>query len=577
MSDGTRRLLAAAGMVLGSAAQIAFAQVDPAAISRQNDVLERQQQELLRADQERARRSAPARPGTDLKDIQPNVTVPALGVPCRDIRIIQIRGAVGLPAELRDQVTRDFAGRCLGVRELEAVLALITKNYIDRGFITTRAYLPAQDLRTGNLEIAVIEGTIGEFKVNGTRPNAQWARGAFPAVPGERLNLRDLEQGIEQINRLGSNRAVLDIQPGANAGESVVAVQNPSVLPVSLFSSFDNYGTDATGKRSASATVSFDSLLGLNELLAITHRESVPHDRDHNSAADAVQFSVPFGYSLLTLDTSRSAYANRIALPSGSTIMSNGETTTRSGALERVVLRDQASRLSVFTRLSTQETESYLGGQYLGIASRKLAYADVGLSGFTAAAGGVANARLAYVKGLSGFGALRDAQDLPDDLPHAQFRKLVLDIGYSRRFEVASRPVLVSTQFSGQRAYDTLYGSQQFLVGGVSSVRGSLLSTLSGDNGYLLRNEVSLPWQAGADATGGASRVSGRVYLGYDFGAVTNRAPGALSGSMSGVTLGTTIAWKSASVDVFVARALHVPAPLVPDTTQYGLRLSFAL
>lgn len=552
---------------------VALAQIDPAAIDRQNQIIQRQQQDLLQADQERALRAAPRQPGVDLKNLQPEIKVPDLGVPCRDIRVVTVDGATQLPDDVRHQVEHDFAGRCLKVGDLEAALALITKSYIDRGFITTRAYLPAQDLRTGVLEITVIEGTIEQFKVNSPRANAVWARGAFPAKPGDLLNLRDLEQGIDQINRLGSNRAVLDIQAGEKPGQSVIVVQNPSVLPINLTASYDNYGTPATGKRSASATVSFDSILGLNELISVTRRQSVPHDSSHNSELNAIQVSVPFGYSTLTLDSNQSKYANRINLPSGSSLLSEGNTTTQSATLDHVVYRSQTSRISLAGRLTTQRTESYLGSQFLGIASRKLAYGDLSVSGFTAVAGGIANGRFAYVGGLRGYGALRDASDLPDDAPHAQFRKVTLDVGFSRRFEVASHPVQWSSQFSSQYAYDTLYGSQQFLVGGTSSVRGSLLNTLSGDSGYLWRNELSLPWQA----SGAAAGLSGRVYAAYDFGAVTNRAAGVPSGSLSGVTLGTTLAWKTLSVDVFAARSLHLPAPFKRESTQYGVRLSYSL
>ncbi|UST52565.1 ShlB/FhaC/HecB family hemolysin secretion/activation protein (plasmid) [Comamonadaceae bacterium OTU4NAUVB1] len=561
------------GALIGALAQAASAQIDANALDRQNQLIERQQQDLLRLDQERARRAPSTQPGADLRDVRPQVNVPDIGVACRDIRTVRIDGAEHLPADVARRIETDFAGRCLGVGELEAVLAQITKRYIDRGLITTRAYLPAQDLRTGTLQINVIEGRIEAYRVDGPRAASVWPRGVFPATPGELLDLRDLEQGIDQINRLASSRAVLDIQPGSRPGDSVVVVKNPSVLPVNLYASADNYGTRATGRDSASATVSFDSVLGLNEMLSLTRRATVPHDADHDATINAAQFSIPFGYSTLSLDHSQSRYANRLSLPSGATLLSTGKTTTRSAALDRVVYRDQASRVSLSGRLSTQETESYLGGQFLGIASRKLAYADVGVSGFTAMAGGLANARLGHVKGLSDFGALRDAADLPEEAPHAQFRKVVLDVGFNRRFDIAKQPLLWSSQFSAQHAYDTLYGSQQFLVGGVSTVRGALMSTLSGDDGYLLRNELSLPWQLPSEG----ATLGGRVYVAYDFGHVRNRAPGVPSGSLSGATLGTTVNWKRTSLDLFAARALHVPSPLVRESTRFGFRLSVSL
>lgn len=505
--------------------------------------------------------------------MQPRVDVPDLGVRCRDIHTVRITGATLLPPEVRAQIEREFSGRCLGVSDIEAALARITKSYIDRGYVTTRAYLPAQDLSGGTLEITVIEGIIQQYRIDTPRKESVWARGAFPAAPGEALNLRDLEQGIDQINRLASNRATLDIQPGDEPGQSVVLVRNPAVTPVNFYLSYDNYGTPATGRSSVSGTVSFDSVLGLNELIMFTRRQSVPRDPDHESDVSAVHVSLPFGYSRLTFDASRSTYANSIDLPSGNSLLAEGSTVTYSGMLERVLTRDQASQVSLSGRLTMQDTRSYFADQFLSIASRKLTYADVGISGFTIVGGGLLNMRLGYVKGLSSLGALRDPDDLPSDAPHAQFDKLTFDLGFNRNFKVGVQPVSWSSQFSVQRAFNTLYGSQQFLLGGVATVRGSRDNTLSGDNGYLWRNEFSLPWEQGMDGAG----LRGRLYAAYDFGKVTNRASGVPSGSMSGVTVGATIFWKAASLDLFAARATHLPGAFDYEGTQYGVRLAFSL
>ena len=190
------------------------------------------------------------------------------------------------------------------------------------------------------------------------------------------------------------------------------------------------------------------------------------------------------------------------------------------------------------------------------------------------AGGGILNARLGYVKGLTAFGALRDADNLPRDLPHAQFRKLTVDLGFSRRFSVSDRAYLWSSQFSGQHAYDTLYGSQQMLIGGSSSVRGFLNSVLSGDSGSYLRNELSMPWQI---TLANGSPLSGRVYTGFDVGHVSNRASGVPSGTLSGATLGASVQWKTLSLDAFAARAIDLPHTLKREGTLYGFRLSASL
>ncbi|SCK08647.1 hemolysin activation/secretion protein [Variovorax sp. HW608] len=564
-------VLALPTLLLGLSAE---AQVDPGALDRQNQIIQRQQQERLREEQERALQQQAPRGGADLRSMQPQVTVPDLGVPCRDIREIRIHGADLLPDYVRREVVQDNAGRCLAAKDLEAILATLTKSYIDRGYITTRAYLPAQDLRTGVLEITVIEGTIERFDLQQSGRNAKVSiPGAFPARPGDRLNLRDLEQGIDQINSLTSNSATLDVQPGTQPGQSVVVVHNQSTLPVSLFATYDNLGTPATGRDNASATLSFDSLLGLNELIAITRRQSVPHDSEHNSDNTALRAVVPYGYNTFSLDVSESNYVNTLALPSGNKLTSSGTTSTQSLGADRVIFRDQASRFSLGTRLTAQDTRNFLGGEFLDVSSRKLTTLDLGGTGFTQAAGGIVNGRLAYVRGLRILGALEDPAYLPGDKPHAQFGKFTLDLGFNRRFEAGSQPLLWSSQFSGQYANDTLYGSQQILIGGASSVRGSMVNTLSGDNGWFWRNDVSLPWHTAI----GGEPVSGRVYAGYDFGSVDNRPAGVPSGSMSGVTLGVAVLLRGLSVDLFASRAAHLPSSMTREGTIYSVRLSYAL
>ena len=561
-----------ASLLVALPASQASAQVGPGAVPRQNDATQRQLEDRLREEQERARIAVPPRPSVAPEVEVPRVQVPDLGG-CRDIQRIAIEGATQLSAALRAQIDADYAGRCLDARKLEDILALITKRYIDDGFITTRAYLPAQDLRTGTLTIRIVEGRIEKYEFEATRPSGVWLRGAFPPVPGDLLNLRDLEQGIDQLNRLGSNNAQLDIRPGAQPGDSVVMVRNASRRPVRLLTTADNLGTPSTGRTSLAATMSLDSAFGFNELIALTQRNSVPHDANHRSEATALTASVPWGFNTVSVDLSRTAYANRITQPSGNTILAEGRTENVGLSVDRVLFRNAGSRLSASARIGTQDTRSWLGGELLGVASRELATTDVGLNGFAALGGGVVNGRIAWVHGLNALGALNDPVNLPKDQPHAQFDKFTFDLGFDRRFTVADTTLAWSSQISGQHSRDTLYGAQQILIGGPGSVRGSLLNTLSGDSGAWWRNELSLPFQ---QSLGGTS-ASGRVYVGFDIGHVSNRAAGVPSGSMSGATLGLSLQAAGGSLDLFASRAVRLPASMRRESTQVGLRLSYSL
>src|SRR5258708_5042499 len=72
---------------------------------------------------------------------------------------------------------------------------------------------------------------------------------AFRALVGEILTRRDLERGSDQINRLGSNSARVDIEPGDEPGASRVLINDEARKRWLASASADNSGAAATGRN----------------------------------------------------------------------------------------------------------------------------------------------------------------------------------------------------------------------------------------------------------------------------------------------------------------------------------------
>jgi len=543
--------------------------VDLAALQRQNDVILQQQQDQIRQDQENARRAiAPS--GASLKTPDMGKTEPV--GPCRDIQEIVINGADHLSKTTIKHIVQAYQGRCLAANDIEALLTQITGAYFSRGYITSRAYLPAQDLKTGKLTITVVEGVVERYQIEGPAASRIWPYGVFPSSSGSLLNLRDIEQGIDQINRASSNNARLDIQPGSKAGESVVVVQNPSTFPLHLLTSFDNQSVAATGRESGMVTITEDGLLHANEVVSVTRRQTLPNNDNHFSRSNALNVSLPFGYSTLNFNVSSSAYNSLIHTPSGASLLSQGNTLTRSLGLDRVVYRDQDSRISVSGTLSTQRTDSYIASQFLDVASRSLTSFDAGVAGFTRLAGGIFNMRLDYVHGLTILDALNDPKGLPYDLPHAQFAKVMIDAGYDRPFSFMGQPLSWSSRLNAQTSSTSMFGSQQIIIGGPLSVRGFLNTSLSGDSGYYWRNELGMPRAFDL----GGNTLNTRFYAGVDVGCVNNNAVGVPSGALSGITLGVSGQLRQFSGELSLSHELSQPAGTVRESGQVFFRLSYS-
>jgi len=116
----------------------------------------------LQAEQERLREAQGLSRATGAPD-GARVTPPEMAASrpdetCIDVGRISVSGANLVSETALRRTAERFEGRCLGLAELNNVLESLTYLYVGRGYIASRAYLPAQDLSDGTLDVVVIEG-----------------------------------------------------------------------------------------------------------------------------------------------------------------------------------------------------------------------------------------------------------------------------------------------------------------------------------------------------------------------------------------------------------------------------------
>ncbi len=177
--------------------------------------------------------------------------------PMFTIERIALKGNTLLRERQVRKLIAPFIGKRLGVNRINLLLRRLTRAYVEAGYVTTRVYVGRQNLASGVLEVTVVEGRIEDIRVNGAKPASE--RGlklAFPTWRGQTLRLQDLEQGIDQINRLPSNNAELQIAPGAAPGGSIVNINNEpqhrlrGVLRRQLWTKHDRPRSRSFGSRS---------------------------------------------------------------------------------------------------------------------------------------------------------------------------------------------------------------------------------------------------------------------------------------------------------------------------------------
>lgn len=443
------------------------------------DVIQNQQQQRLQQDQQQRDALTQAHQ----VELQKTESAPASG-PCFEINQISLQQASLITPDTQKRLVAPYINQCLSLGRINQLVRAISEWYVQRGYITSRAFLTEQNLSHGTLNITVLEGKLEAIHLQGA--SARQLNMAFPTRAGRILNLRDIEQGMEQINRLRTTPVQIEIIPSTQPGYSIVNLTSTPEFPLTLGLNMDNSGQRSTGIGQLSA-----SLVG-NDLLGVADRWFVSGGRSSafSDWRDAQNFqagvSVPYGYGLLDYSYSWSNYHSRFNANSFDWY-SNGDNISNRLSGSWVLFRNGQIKTGLQVGLNHYVSHNWLNETLLQSSSRKLTSLQIGFNHTQKIAGGVATLNPMLSRGMPWFDAESD-KGKSDDFPKAEFRKWSVSSSYQRP---VTQKMWWLSSFYAQWSPDRLYGSERLTIGGENSVRGYKEQYLSGDVGGYLRNELN--------------------------------------------------------------------------------------
>ncbi|VXC48206.1 Outer membrane transporter CdiB [Enterobacterales bacterium 8AC] len=444
------------------------------------DTIQQQQRDLLQQNQQQRqqlqRSISPTRPEAP--------PVAAEGGPCFTLNTIRLEGATHLPASAQQTLTQPYLQRCLNLAQIQTLVQQVSDWYIARGYITSRAFLTEQDLSRGELKLLILEGQLEKIQLD--KRDDRMLKMAFPGLVGTILNLRDIEQGMEQINRLRQQPVKIEILPGSQPGYSVVNLTATPEFPVMLGLGFDNSGQKSTGTGQINGSLTGNNLLGLADQWFVSGARSSDFASDHNARSVQAGVSLPYGYWLADYNYSYSDYLSTIN-NQGFDWRSSGDSQTHRFNLSRVVFRNSEIKTGLALGLTHRINRNYLNDARLESSSRKLTSLSLGVTHSQKLWGGFATFNPTYSRGVPWLGA-EDDSGKSNDAPRAEFNKTSFSSSY---YLPLAQNWTYLTSVYGQWSPDRLYGSERLTIGGESSVRGYKEQYLSGDNGGYWRNEVN--------------------------------------------------------------------------------------
>ncbi|WP_246791928.1 ShlB/FhaC/HecB family hemolysin secretion/activation protein [Burkholderia perseverans] len=483
---------------------------------------------------------------------------------------VKALGASALPLD-RFAFAREwlehYKGACAGQRGVDMLVKSLSQRILSRGYITSRVLLPEQDLSSGTLKLALIPGLIRHIRMTDASLRGTW-KTAFPARDGDLLNLRDLEQGLEQMKRVASQDVSMRIVPGDAPGESDVLLDVKRGKPWTVVASVDNSGTRATGRLQGNLSLGIDNPLGLNDLFNI----GVSQDLEFGDARLGSHgwngfYSVPWGDWTATLSAYTNTYYQQIA-GINQTFVASGNSKTIDLKLARVLARGANDVMGAQLRLSRRFGESFIESIEIPQQRRNNTFVEFGLTDRHYFGAAQFDGALAYRQGVGWFGARGDA--LADGGgPTYRYRMAVLDANLSVPFTIARQPFRYVTTVHGQYTGNTLYYLDDLTIGSRYTVRGFDGETmLAAARGFYWRNE----WQMSIGRTGQS------VYAGLDYGHVWGAQPIELAGTqLAGAVVGVrgSIATRlgAYSYDLFAGTPVYKPANFPTVRVTLGFQL----
>lgn len=554
-----------------------------------------EQQQIIREQQRLKQFQEKMQPEVNVRLQPPQIEGTVNGLPqdekpCFAIRSIKLNGdqAQRFQFALNKAIyqSKFKPGLCLGSNGINYIMTLAQNAVIDRGYTTTRILASPQDLSSGELVLTVIPGRIHEIRYNFDNADQTHVnrirriQNEFPARSGDILNLRDLEQGLENLKRVPTVEADIQIVPAEAPNESDVVVSwSQRKVPVRISFNADDSGSHATGRYQGGVTLSVDNPLGLSDLFYVNYNHDLGSkdstvDIDGNRTGSgthgySLHYSVPVGNWLIAFNQNYYRYHQAIA-GYNQNYDYNGSSENTDLGITRMIYRNSHRKIDVSARIWRRKSHNYIDDAEIEVQRRHTAGWAIGLNHQEYLGNAVLNLSAGYKRGTGADHSLRAAEEEFGE-GTSRMEIITLDASLMKPFRVGKYDFSYDTSFHGQWNKTPLITQDQVSIGGRYTVRGfDGELTLMGEQGWYWNNNLNWQYLPGH-----------QVYAGIDVGHITGRTSEMQLGkTLAGTVLGFKGQIKAGGswyYDVFMGKPIYKPQHFRTDRTTFGFNLNYSL
>lgn len=442
------------------------------------------------------------------------------GEPTFTIRSFVVEGSTLFPAPFLQQRLREFTGRKRSAADVEAARDVLERFFHDQGYPMVLVNIPEQRVESRIIRLEVIENRIGTVTVTGNRwfSTEKVLRDLPSLASGEVIQVAQVQQDVGRINRHPDFKVIPDIKPGKAAETVDVSLKVEERLPLHGSLELNNRAPHDTTALRLNAALRYDNLWQREHSLSAQYQISPQNPSEVEIASGTYTMPAPWDSD------------DRLVLYG---VWSNTETAFGAGF----------SNVGKGTIIGTRAVMPLPGvGNYSHTAVAGFDYKEfeeiVGQAGIEPLKTPISyfpfsvnyTGSLRDSSGITQFnaglnvafrGAVTDSQQFADKRFKARGNYVFMTAGIERNQQLPAGFSLLA-KVEGQLADQPLISNEEYIGGGIDSVRGYKESEASGDNAVHSVLELSGPDLL---KTIGNERFSLTPYLFFDAAALWVKEP----------------------------------------------------
>ncbi|MFM2060529.1 MAG: hypothetical protein RLZZ507_199 [Cyanobacteriota bacterium] len=224
--------------------------------------------------------TTPTTPQPSIGDIPGTITVTKFEI---------IGSTVFSQEELANKL-KEFTNTPISFAELLKAKEAINELYIERGYITSGAFIPIQELKDGVVKIAVIEGKVEAINISGlNRLRPGYVRSRLALATKAPLDQNRLLQALQmlQLDPLIANLSA-ELAAGSSAGVSVLDIKVREADAFSTQISIDNQRSPSVGSVRRQLQINHNNFFGFGDRFQVGYINT-----DGSNSLDNLSYTFP--------------------------------------------------------------------------------------------------------------------------------------------------------------------------------------------------------------------------------------------------------------------------------------------